>query len=215
MILPDGKKKPLRSRMPSREELALWRHVTADVTPRDVKILALEEVLPAAATPKPTTLKTTTLKTTTPLETSRKSLMSTAAVALAPGVAQPEPPRRREPPPLAPIEKKLRRHLTSGRQAIDDVLDLHGMTQVQAHHALIGFVQRAALSGAKVVLVVTGKGGAPEQGELFSERGVLRRAAPLWLREPALRSFVLSVEEASRPHGGAGALYVRLRRRRA
>lgn len=203
MILSDGKKKPLRSRLLSREELALWRHVTADVTPRGVKILAMEEVLRAPGS-----------KTLTPKTLDAPSL----AMTLAPSVAQPEPPRPApkspRPPPLAPIEKKLRRHLASGRQTIDDVLDLHGMTQAQAHHALIGFVQRAAVSGAKVVLVVTGK-GAPETGELFGERGVLRRAAPLWLREPSLRPFVLSVEEASRPHGGAGALYVRLRRRRA
>jgi DNA-nicking Smr family endonuclease len=44
------------------------------------------------------------------------------------------------------------------------------------------------------------------------ERGVLRRHAPQWLRDSSLRSIVLSVEEAGRPHGGSGALYVRLRR---
>jgi DNA-nicking Smr family endonuclease len=93
------------------------------------------------------------------------------------------------------------------------------MTQAQAHHALIGFIHRAVAHDARVVLVITGKGGASSGQDPFreqrqGERGVLRRAAPLWLSEPSLRGFVLSVEEASRPHGGGGALYVRLRRNR-
>ena len=60
--------------------------------------------------------------------------------------------------------------------------------------------------------VVTGKGG-PTYDDAFSERGVLRRSVPHWLRAPELRTVVLGFEEAARHHGGAGALYVRLRRR--
>jgi DNA-nicking Smr family endonuclease len=121
----------------------------------------------------------------------------------------PAKPARREPPPLAPMEPKLRRRLATGREAIEDRLDLHGMTQAQAHSALAGFVQRAHARDIRIALVITGKGSD------FGERGVLRRVVPLWLREPALRALVSSVEEAARPHGGAGAFYVRLRRRRA
>jgi DNA-nicking Smr family endonuclease len=65
-----------------------------------------------------------------------------------------------------------------------------------------------------VVLVVTGKGGAPSGDALFEERGVLRRVVPHWLRLPDLRPLVLGFEEAAGHHGGSGALYVRLRRRR-
>ena len=42
---------------------------------------------------------------------------------------------------------------------------------------------------------------------------MLRRSVPHWLRAPELRTVVLGFEEAARHHGGAGALYVRLRRR--
>ena len=65
------------------------------------------------------------------------------------------------------------------------------------------------------MLVVTGKGRARAAGPLFPERepGVLRRAVPNWLRSDTLRPIVLGFEEAGLPHGGLGALYVRLRKR--
>lgn len=95
------------------------------------------------------------------------------------------------------------------------MIDLHGMTQAQAHQALNAFLWRAAAAGARIVLVITGKGGWRGAGDAHSgEAGVLRRQTPLWLRAPSLRTIVLSVEEAGRPHGGSGALYVRLRRLR-
>jgi DNA-nicking Smr family endonuclease len=115
--------------------------------------------------------------------------------------------------PLAPLDRRLKRRLSSGRAEVDDVIDLHGMTQAQAHQALNAFLWRAAGAGAKIVLVVTGKGKMQDSGDFDGgERGVLRRHAPQWLRDSSLRSIVLSVEEAGRPHGGSGALYVRLRR---
>jgi DNA-nicking Smr family endonuclease len=87
------------------------------------------------------------------------------------------------------------------------------MTQAEAHQALRGFLRHSQAHGARLVIVVTGKGGAPgELGPHGGERGVLRRLAPHWLREPDLRPVVLGFEEAGRAHGGSGALYVRLRR---
>jgi DNA-nicking Smr family endonuclease len=61
------------------------------------------------------------------------------------------------------------------------------------------------------VLVVTGKGERDSAGE--QTPGVLRRSVPQWLRGAEYHSIVVGFEEASRPHGGTGALYVRLRRR--
>jgi len=69
------------------------------------------------------------------------------------------------------------------------------------------------LPGAGDVIVVTGKGGKQASPVWADEPGVLRRLVPQWLREADMRAVVVGFEEAGRAHGGAGALYVRLRRR--
>ena len=119
-------------------------------------------------------------------------------------------PAPKAPPPLTPIDRRLKQRLARGQIEIDGRIDLHGRTLNEAHAALLRFLHRAQGEGARIVLVITGKGGPdPERG-----RGVLRRQVPLWLTLPDLRSYVLAVEEAHIAHGGAGALYVRLRRGR-
>ena len=83
-----------------------------------------------------------------------------------------------------------------------------GLTQAEAHEALLRFLRRAQAEGAKFVLVITGKGGPG------GDRGVLRRQVPLWLALPELRACVLGFDVAHVGHGGEGALYVRLRKGR-
>lgn len=129
-------------------------------------------------------------------------------------VVSPKPAALRLPPPLAPIEPKTRLGLRRGTRRPDAVLDLHGMRQGEAHERLIAFLRRSQAAGHGLVIVVTGKGGAGPSENLFEARGVLKRLVPHWLRLPDLRPFVIGFEEAGPHHGGAGALYVRLRRRR-
>lgn len=112
-------------------------------------------------------------------------------------------------PALVRLEERTRRRLSRGLVPIDDRIDLHGMRQERAHSSLTSFLRRAQMRGNRVVLVVTGKGTAGEDG-----RGVLREMVPHWLSRPDLRDLVVGYEEAGRRHGGAGALYVRIRRRR-
>ncbi|NPU11718.1 DNA mismatch repair protein MutS [Bradyrhizobium sp. 83002] len=113
-------------------------------------------------------------------------------------------------PPLVSLGRKERSKLSRGRSEIDARLDLHGMTQSRAHQALHHFLHRAQHDGLTFVLVITGKGtiGADP------ERGVLRRQVPHWLSLPEFRSLIVGFEEAHVGHGGAGALYVRIRRPR-
>ena len=80
------------------------------------------------------------------------------------------------------------------------------MTQAEAHAALLRFLYAAQGGGAKLVLVITGKGSPA------NERGVLRRQVPLWLRLPEFRACVVGFESAHTTHGGEGAIYVRIRR---
>jgi DNA-nicking Smr family endonuclease len=126
-------------------------------------------------------------------------------------VTSPSPVERKAPRPLAPLERRLRQKLARGRAAPDAAIDLHGMRRQEAFAALGDFLARAQIEGARLVLVVTGKGERAASGE--ATPGILRKSVPNWLRGAEYCSIVLGFEEATRPHGGAGALYVRLRRR--
>ena len=119
-------------------------------------------------------------------------------------------PKLPAPPVLAPFEEKTLRRLGRGLLEIDAKIDLHGMRQERADAALASFLRHAQARGHRIVLVVTGKGKVGSEG-----RGVLRQVVPGWLSRPDLRDLVAGFEEAGRRHGGEGALYVRIRRRRA
>jgi DNA-nicking Smr family endonuclease len=104
----------------------------------------------------------------------------------------------------------MRSRVARGKEDIDGRLDLHGLTQSEAHAALLRFLRQASGRGARLVLVITGKGARGGEGE----RGVLRRQVPQWLRLPEFRALVIGFEQAHVAHGGEGALYVRVRRSR-
>jgi DNA-nicking Smr family endonuclease len=178
----------------TREDLELWIAVTRTVTPRPGRA-ALANLAPPDA---PTAAGD-----------------SPEVRSLGDHEKPQKGPFRPHALPLAPLERRLKQRLARGQIEIDRRIDLHGMRQEEAHAALRAFLRRAGNEGARVVLVVTGKGGAANGWEAASHdgRGVLRRNVPHWLAEPDLRNVVLGFEEAARTHGGAGALYVRLRGR--
>ena len=119
-------------------------------------------------------------------------------------------PARAAAPPLAPLGRRMKQQLARGSLEIDARVDLHGMTQSEAHHVLARFLRSAQRDGARMVLVITGKGLRPG-ADPFAERGVLKRQVPLWLAGGELRSLVIGFEAAGHRHGGEGALYVRVR----
>ena len=122
----------------------------------------------------------------------------------------PAPAARPRPAPalgrFADLDKRTAERFRRGEMPIDGRLDLHGLTQAEAHRRLESFVGRAAVAGRRMLLVITGKGAAGA--------GVLRDATPRWLAEPALRPHVLAIAHAQPRHGGSGALYVLLRKQR-
>lgn len=107
-----------------------------------------------------------------------------------------------------PLEKPVKRKLTRGRLALEARIDLHGMFQSEAHAVLLDFLVRAHERGLRHVLVITGKGRS------MGSDGALKRAVPMWFSKPEYRHLISSYEDASMNHGGDGALYVRLSRRR-
>jgi DNA-nicking Smr family endonuclease len=190
-LIPELPEPPRRKRGLSEEDRALWESVAKQIKPlrkrpRVPKPLVVAKEADSKAAPKPA--------------------ISPRPVVQARIVA----PAKPAPPPLAPIGRRERSHLSRGRKDIDARLDLHGMTQTRAHRALFGFLQRAHHDGMTFVLVITGKGKMGSE----AERGVLRRQVPHWLGLPEFRSLVVGFEEAGIGHGGEGALYVRVRRAR-
>ena len=104
------------------------------------------------------------------------------------------------------LDRRTWLRLKRGQVAIEQTLDLHGRTQDEAHRALARFLAAAQAAGCRCVLVVTGKG--VESG------GTLRHMVPRWLNESANREHIVAFCPAQARHGGGGALYVLLRRRR-
>ena len=181
-----------RPKAPTGDDAGLWDHITRDVAP-----LQGRRQPPAKPTPAPK-------KAVTPA--ARKS-------AAKPTPAAPPLPKRAELPELATgasagLDKRTAQRLKRGQLAIDGRLDLHGMTQAEAHGALSAYLERAQGASRRCILVITGKGRVSENG------GVLRTMVPRWLNAPATRARVLAITPAQPKDGGAGALYVLLRRKR-
>ena len=108
----------------------------------------------------------------------------------------------------AGIDRANAERLKRGRHPIEARLDLHGMTQAEAHGELVAFVEACCRAGRRCVLVITGRGMGPDGP------GVLKTVVPRWLEEVGLRQRILAHADAQPRHGGAGALYLLLRRQR-
>ena len=113
------------------------------------------------------------------------------------------------------MDRKAHTRLKRGKLKPEARLDLHGMRLEAAHGALIRFILSSQAAGKRLVLVITGKGkDRDEPGPIPTPRGVLRNQVPHWLELPPLAQAVLQIAPAHVSHGGDGAYYVYLRRRR-
>lgn len=149
--------------------------------------------------------------TTVPLAGKAMPLLSGPERETAPAsTGSPAPPAPRLAAPDTArqhaFDQPTRRKLAKGRLPVEAKIDLHGMTQAEAHGFLLSFLHSAHGRGLRYLLVVTGKGAS------FGSDGILKKAVPSWLATPAFRVLVAGYDEAARTHGGSGALYVRLRR---
>jgi DNA-nicking Smr family endonuclease len=187
-----------KDRRPSADEADLWRKVTGDVKP--IPKSTADELPPGRDPLTPAA----PAKAVSP----RRKAKTPCRAA----VEQPAPPpRRRATPELghgdAPgVDRRTADKVRKGRMEIEARIDLHGMTQAEAHRALTAFIIGQHEAGRRCVLVVTGKGAWREGG------GVLRDAVPRWLNQADLRPRLLSFTHAQRKDGGDGALYVLLKR---
>ncbi|GAB4146438.1 MAG: hypothetical protein Tsb0016_16850 [Sphingomonadales bacterium] len=105
------------------------------------------------------------------------------------------------------LDRQWQQRLRRGQLTPERSLDLHGLGREPAYGHLMRFIGQALAAECRVLLVITGKGrpGAP---------GLLRQLLPDWLAASPYASAIMAVRPAHPSHGGAGALYVILRRRR-
>jgi DNA-nicking Smr family endonuclease len=154
------------------EERALWRETMRGVTP--LRPDPPDEIIP--------------------LPPARESKSRRA-----PASSKPAPPAR-PGNTIDALDRRTAARLKRGTLPIEARLDLHGMTQSEAHDALARFLARAQKHGSRAVLVITGKSG------------VLHGTVPRWLDEGGNRNRIIAIRRAHAQHGGEGALYLMLRR---
>ena len=107
-------------------------------------------------------------------------------------------------PVYAGINRSSAKKMQQGKMPLEARLDLHGLSQLEARHRLQQFITAALQNRLRNILVITGKG---RMGQ-----GVLRTNVPQWLSEPPLSQHIIAFAPSRPQDGGAGALYVRLKR---
>lgn len=189
---------------PDEEEL--WRKVTANAErlhpekPFDPSDFVISTPAPKPREPVFEAVPKTILGPTTKPKT-RVSLTPTVVDQISAAKVQ--------------MDRKSFDQMKRGKLRPEGKIDLHGMTLERAHPALTRFILTAQAEGKRLVLVVTGKGKQRDDGGPIPVRfGVLRHQVPQWLAMPPLSSAILQVTQAHLRHGGGGAYYVYLRKRR-
>lgn len=119
-----------------------------------------------------------------------------------------EPPPKPQAPPSQPemLDLRVERNLSLGDVVIEAKLDLHGKTEEAAHEALLVFVDKQYSLQRRVLLVITGKG---KDG-----MSVLRMNFPRWCEVSPLAEKILALRTAAPHHGGEGAYYLLLRKKK-
>lgn len=181
----------------SRDEAQVWARVAQTVTPihplKGTEKLAVEQLAAAPLLSQPNARKIGRVPAPLP-----------------------------SPAPLAPKARPLDAHgldaswdkkLARGMIGPDYTLDLHGHSLEAAYTRLDHGLSQALALGARVVLVITGRPRPAEAADRANRRGAIRAKLLDWLAAGPYGSSIAAVRGAHRRHGGAGAVYVILRRR--
>lgn len=209
---PKGPIEVKSSRNLRPEEVQLWQRVKRTIEPRPDPKKDMEEFLAALGEAKKPAVSFDVSNTIGSPDQSAKPLFSNNIIknieatrayevpSYSPNISKPKISNKIN----APIDDPTIRKLAKGRLPIESRVDLHGMTQAQAHRTLLNFIQDAYSSSLRIVLVITGKGRVNE--------GILRNAVPNWLQENSFSTYISGYRSAHISHGGSGAIYVRIRK---
>ena len=193
-----------KKRALTEEEQHLWNKVI-----KQVETIEAMPPLVIASAPKPTKKP----KVETPREIKPFQI---GANAKSKPAAPSSPSFVDRPNQTSPnMDRRNFQRLLKGQLEIDATLDLHGLTADQARMHLQTFISNANRMGNRLLLIITGKGNKKTVDEFNRPKsGVLRSGVPEWLKSGPMSDAVLQVTQAHRKHGGGGAYYVYLRRRR-
>jgi len=196
---------PRKPRHLSKEDRELWDKVRQSAEPLHNRPAPIAKPAKVAPISKP---KAEHVTSHGPFRLGEKARRSGPGHDLAPSVGQ-----KLATQPVR-MDKNRFGDMKRGKLKPEGRIDLHGMTLAQAHPALNGFILRSYEQGARLVLVITGKGKSrPDPGPIPTRIGLLKHQVPQWLGAPPLSHVVLQVSEAHQRHGGMGAYYVYLKRR--
>jgi DNA-nicking Smr family endonuclease len=107
------------------------------------------------------------------------------------------------------LDPRLIRRLRRGDFAWQGHVDLHGLTAAEARPAVDHFIVESVRAGRRCVLIVHGRGLNSKD-----HTPVLKERLKSWLAHGRIAKAVLAFATARPCDGGAGALYVLLRRER-
>lgn len=105
------------------------------------------------------------------------------------------------------LDLRVLSKLKAGRFSLEAHLDMHGLNAAQARAAALEFLRSQYHLGRRCVLLIPGRGRNSPGGQ-----ALIREELPLWLTREPLRRVVMAFCTALPQHGGAGALYVLLRK---
>ncbi|MCA1945586.1 MAG: Smr/MutS family endonuclease [Desulfovibrio sp.] len=108
---------------------------------------------------------------------------------------------------IAQLDRRILQRLRNGEYSPEAHLDLHGLNTLQAFDALVAFIRHHYMHGKRCVLVVTGRGKNSPEGQ-----GIIKDRVQGWLTRDPFKRVVLAFCTALPKHGGAGAIYVLLRK---
>ncbi len=177
------------------EERALWARVIATVTP-----IQRVPVPASAPAPKP--------RPPAPAQ----AVPQDRVKGRVPPAPAPKP--KPVPPAAATLDAGWDRRLSRGLISPESSIDLHGHTLATAHARLDYGLEMAIARQDRVLLLITGKPPRPES-ERPHARGAIRAAIGDWLAASRHADRIAAVRNAHPRHGGAGALYIVLKRQRS
>jgi DNA-nicking Smr family endonuclease len=106
------------------------------------------------------------------------------------------------------VGPKIMKRLKRGEFSVQDYIDLHGLTKKEAEIVVDEFIIKSYHKGMRCVLIVHGRGLGS-----INHQPAIKKEIPVWFKRGILKKIVLAFVTAKPCDGGAGALYVLLKKR--